>query len=315
MRPSFSIIIPLYNKEREISRTLESVLFQRYPHFEAIVVDDGSTDNGVITVEDFAKKDERISIIRKENGGVCSARNVGIRAAKNNYIALLDADDSWDPDFLSETVKMIEDFPECGMWGMNFAETSGGVLVQELPTGLQKGFRGIVENYFGMSGRVSDLYCSSSVVIRKEVFEKVGYFDERLRYSEDIDQWWRIIANYPVAFYDKYLAFYHYDASGRAMHRKRKLCDWLPYYPEKYASYKGNEPFYSFSQRWCAINLREIYFNDAEQREKAATAAEKLDFSVLPSKYRIMFGKSKVAGMAVYILSSASQLLKKLIKC
>lgn len=297
----FSVVIPLYNKEKEIRRTVESVLAQSCPDFELVIVDDGSTDGSAEITEALCAEDHRIRLIRKANGGVCSARNAGIDVSSGEFIALLDADDTWDPDFLLEAERMIADFPECAMWGLGFSELYEGKPFRELPTGLPKGFRGVVENYFGMEGRVSDLFCSSSVVIRRSVFDKTGKFEERLRYSEDIDMWWRIIADFPVAYYDRPMAFYHYDAGNRAMNRCIPLKASLPCYPEKFARYKGNEPFYTFSQRWCGIKLRQILFgSDKTQQNIAKEAAKKLDFSVLPIKYRLLFKTPHFIGKFIY---------------
>ena len=132
-------------------------------------------------------------------------------------------------------MKLIQDFPEAMMWGINFAEISNGQLIRTLPTGLPEGYRGYIENYFQIPGRISDLYCSSSVVLKKKVFDKVGCFDERIKYAEDLDMWYRIIANYPVAFYDRYMAFYQYDAENRALHRRIMLRDYLPFFVDKYS--------------------------------------------------------------------------------
>lgn len=297
----FSVVIPLYNKETEIRRTVKSVLAQSCPDFELVIVDDGSTDGGAEIVEALCADDYRIRLIRKANGGVCSARNAGIDASSGEFVALLDADDTWDPDFLLEAERMIADFPECALWGLGFAELYEGRPFRELPTGLPKGFRGIVENYFGMEGRVSDLFCSSSVIIRRTIFDRVGTFDEHLRYSEDIDMWWRIIADFPVAYYDRPMAFYHYDAGNRAMNRRIPLEASLPCYPEKFARYKGNEPFYTLSQRWCGIKLRQILFgSDKTQQDIAKEAAKKLDFSVLPIKYRLIFKTPHFIGKFIY---------------
>lgn len=281
-----SVVIPLYNKENSITSTLQSVCAQTYTDFEVLVVNDGSTDNGATLAAKYP--DTRIRVINKPNGGVCSARNRGINEAKGEFVALLDGDDQWDKEYLAEQVKMINDFPEAAMWGINFAELNQGKLIRKLETGLPAGYRGCVENYFEMKGRVSDLFCSSSVVIRKEVFDKVGMFDERLKYSEDIDMWFRIIANYPVAFYDRYMAWYLYDAENRAMNRKRLLKYWLPYYVEKYKDplFKHNETFYRWIMRWAACRIKDIYFNDIEQYEDAKVASRKLDYTQLPIKYR-----------------------------
>ena len=177
-----SIVIPLYNKQNSIAATLQSVFAQTYTNYEVIVVDDGSTDESFAVAKQVIgeRLEVRGKVIQKANGGVCSARNRGIQEAKYDYIALLDGDDQWDEHYLEEQVKLIHDFPEAKLWGINFAELSKGELIRKLPTGLPDGYRGYVENYFQIPGRISDLYCSSSVVSSKDVFERVGYFDERI---------------------------------------------------------------------------------------------------------------------------------------
>lgn len=301
----FSIVIPLYNKEGSIRSTIESVLSQSISDFELLVIDDGSTDSSADIVNSIS--DKRVHLISKTNGGVCSARNIGINKAKHEFIAFLDADDLWDPEFLSEQKKMIEDFPEAAMWGTNYAETIDEKQIRVLETALPKGFRGYVENYFESAshGRVSDLFCSSSVVIRKEAFAKAGLFDERIKYSEDLDMWFRIIANFRVAFYDRYLVFYRFDAENRAMKQKVNLTGFLPYYIGKYSTYKGNEPFYTYIHRWSAIKLKGYYFAQPAQRDYAKIAVRDLDYSVLPQKYQILFKAPFFIGYIVWWLTEA----------
>ena len=295
-----SVVIPLYNKEKSIYTTLQSVCEQTYTDIEIIVIDDGSSDKGASVAASYP--DTRIRVINKENGGVCSARNRGIKEAKGEFIALLDGDDQWDKEYLAEQVKMVANFPEAAMWGINFAELSEGKLIRKLATGLPDGFRGYVENYFQMKERVSDLFCSSSVLIRKDVFERVGMFDERIKYSEDSDMWFRIITNYPVAFYDRYMVFYLYDAENRAMNRKRLLRYWLPYFVEKYKDplFKHDKVFYRWVMRWAAVRIKQIYFNDADQYEDAKIASRKLDYSQLPIKYRFELLPPYWMGKLVY---------------
>ena len=297
-----SVVIPLYNKEKSIQATLQSVCAQIYTDFEVIVVDDGSTDKGGTIAEQYP--DSRVRVIHKTNGGVCSARNRGIQESKSQYIALLDGDDQWDEQYLQEQVRMIQDFPEATMWGINFAELSDGKLIRRLETGLPEGYRGYVDNYFQMPGRVSDLFCSSSVVIRKDVFDKVGMFDENLKYSEDIDMWFRIISNYPVSFYDRYMVWYLYDAENRAMNRNRTLKYWLPYYVDKYKAplFKQDKAFYRWIMRWAGCRIKDIYFNDPEQKEDAKIASRKLDYSRLPVKYRFELLTPLWIGKQVYRL-------------
>jgi len=111
----FSVIIPLYNKESHIQRAIKSVLAQTYPHFELIIVDDGSTDGSFETASDI--QDARIRIIRQENRGVSAARNRGVAEAKYDWVAFLDGDDEWLPDFLMQMYKLCNDFPGYGIYG------------------------------------------------------------------------------------------------------------------------------------------------------------------------------------------------------
>ena len=291
-----SVIIPLYNKKKSIAQTLESVLAQTYTDYEIIVVDDGSTDNSLQVVKDYCGKfpmsNIQFQIISKPNGGVCSARNRGIQEAKGEYVAFLDADDLWDKEYLTEQVKMIADFPEAAMWGINFAEMNKGKLVRKLETALPDGYRGYVDDYFQMKGRISDLFCSSSVVIRKDVFDKVGLFDERIKYAEDSDMWFRIIATNKVTFFDKYMVFYQWDAENRAMQRKRELRCFLPYYVGKYREpmFKKNAVFYRWINRWAANLLRRYYFDgDINDKKEAVEAIKEIDYVVVPFKYRLLF--------------------------
>ena len=95
MNPEISIIVPVYNVEKYLKRCIDSILNQSFTDFELILVDDGSTDNSGEIIDEYAIKDERIKVIHKENGGLSSARNVGIEYSKGNYIAFVDSDD-WE---------------------------------------------------------------------------------------------------------------------------------------------------------------------------------------------------------------------------
>ena len=304
----FSIVIPLYNKEQSIVFTLQSIFKQTFHEFEVIIIDDGSTDESVNKVRKVF--DNRIKICQKANGGVCSARNRGIEEAKFKYIAFLDGDDYWDPDYLSEQKKMIEDFPHAAMWGINFAPVING-KISPLETKLPEDFRGIVENYFSIN-RHSDLFCSSSVVIRKEAFEVAGIFDTRIKYSEDLDMWYRLILNFPVVFYDKIMVYYQHDAENRAMKKSHQLKYFLPYYVDKYTKYKDKNPvFYRFINRWSAVYIRHYYFNVKSEREDAMIAALKLDYPVLPVIYRCLFKPPYFIGRIAYMISSIKKNLMK----
>lgn len=104
-----SIITPLYNAARFLSQTIESVISQTYPDWEMIIINDGSTDNSEQIALSYAARDERIQVFSQANGGSAAARNNGIRRAEGRYIALLDADDLWEPDFLESQLALLEE--------------------------------------------------------------------------------------------------------------------------------------------------------------------------------------------------------------
>jgi glycosyltransferase involved in cell wall biosynthesis len=112
----FSVVIPLYNKAQTIRGTLNSLMQQEFSDFEIIVVNDGSTDNSLEVVREMHANRE-IRVVSQENRGVSAARNYGIALARFEYIALLDADDEWEPGFLLQIKTAIEKFPDAGFYG------------------------------------------------------------------------------------------------------------------------------------------------------------------------------------------------------
>lgn len=102
-----SIITPLYNGERFLAQTIESVLAQTYSDWEMLIINDGSTDGSEALALSYAEKDDRIHVYSQPNGGSASARNHGIRRAKGRYIALLDSDDLWEPWFIEQQLNLL----------------------------------------------------------------------------------------------------------------------------------------------------------------------------------------------------------------
>ena len=188
------------------------------------------------------------SLIRKENGGVCSARNVGIRAAKGEWIAFLDADDLWEPTFLEEMSSLICDYSGAGIVGSSYHFLKQGIKASANKP-LPIGYRGVLDNSGWDKAHV---YCSSAVVCRKTALEEVGLFDERIAYGEDIDVWWRIMLRYPAAYVNKELAVYRLEEENRAMNRKIPLGKLYINYFEKYSeARKENIAFRHFIDKEC----------------------------------------------------------------
>lgn len=300
-KPKISVVVPLYNKEKAIAKTIESILKQTISDFELIVVDDGSKDNSLQVVQSI--KDSRLLVIHKENGGVSSARNRGIKEAKGDFIALLDGDDLWDSTFLEEQVKLIHDFPEAGMWGVNTAFIRNG-LYDKWEQGMPDGYRGYVENYFGT--KHNDLFCSSSVVIRKDVFDVAGYFDERISASEDLDMWYRVILKFQIVFYDKVLVYYNLDAENRAAHDSGKrfpLTKDIKYYFDKHnEEFERNPIFSQYMNNYVASKLLQFgyYFGTEQERKDSDVVVSKLRYQDIHPKYRWIFKTPRWLGYIVY---------------
>ena len=121
-----SIIIPLYNKERAIENTVKSVLRQTYNNIEVVIVDDGSTDNSRKIVEKISESDNRIFLYHKENGGVSSARNYGLKMAKGKWVTFLDADDEIMPNNVEVLINLVNKF-NVEIGAANFLDTFNGV--------------------------------------------------------------------------------------------------------------------------------------------------------------------------------------------
>jgi len=172
-----SVIIPVYNCEKYITDAVDSVLAQTHRSIEIIVVDDGSTDK---TKEALAAYGDRIKYIYKENGGPASARNVGIKMSKGQFIAFLDADDMWVENKLEQQLIDIDD---AGMVG------SG--VKPGLPHPVFLSYKELL---------LKNSFINSSVLVKRECFDRVGCFDERPQFKavEDWDMWLRISKEYKV---------------------------------------------------------------------------------------------------------------------
>lgn len=212
----FSVIIPLHNKEPHIADTLSSVLAQTYPYFEVIVVNDASTDKSREIVEQFS--DQRIRILdRKVPGpGGYAARNYGIREAEYDWIAFLDADDTWNTYFLEEMELVIENNSKCGFFASGWYESSSSL--GKIPNSYTQRFssRGPHKLNFilFMKRAINKLppACSSAVIVKKNLIIEAGLFPEKkCLFGGDTDTWFRImdvgnelvINPIPLATYNK----------------------------------------------------------------------------------------------------------------
>ncbi len=211
----FSVIIPLYNKEKFITRSIESVLNQTFSDFELIIIDDGSTDKSLSTVESL--QSEKIKIFSQKNAGVSAARNKGASLAQHDYLAFLDADDVWNENFLLEMKNLIESFPQAGIYGSNnyFLYPSGKKTKNELDGFFVNHDMGIMEDYFKVFADLQrSPFSNSNVVIPKRIYDEMGGYKTGVRLTEDSDLWCRIALKYDVAYNKKPLSTYFVGLEG-----------------------------------------------------------------------------------------------------
>lgn len=207
--PSISVVIPLYNKQREIGDALRSVLAQTLAPQEIIVVDDGSTDDGAEVAGSIHSP--LLKLVRQPNAGVSAARNRGIAESAGEYIAFLDADDAWQPGFLARIAEMIAGKPGCGLYCTAFDIVSDdGVFPARTPQ-----TRGVVENFFRESAHRYIAIPSASCIPRR-VFDAVGGFPEGMKIGEDLYMWIKIARRFKVCFSPERLVRYSRVASNRS---------------------------------------------------------------------------------------------------
>ncbi len=208
-KPAVSIIIPTYNRSQLIARAVKSVLNQTFQNFELIIVNDASTDNTEEIINSF--NDKRIKYVRHEkNKGEAAARNTGIKTAVSEYIAYQDSDDEWLPGKLAKQMELLDKAPPqvgviyTGFWKtwknnrtyipFSWVRKKDGDIHKELLKG----------NFIG----------SPVVIVKKECFDEMGLFDERLRNLVDWEMWLRISKRYHFRCVDEPLVIAHYDSDN-----------------------------------------------------------------------------------------------------
>lgn len=288
-----TVVVPLYNKEKSVRATLESVRAQSYTDWECIVVDDGSTDNSREVVEGIRElESERIRVIHQENAGVSAARNRGIMEAKGEYVAFLDGDDMWDKDFLKAMVSLIEEYPGKSIYGLGCAQIKKGETVS------------VRDNYYRGESTwdyATMAFTGSSACVNKQDAIEVGLFDTRMTHGEDIDMWWRLMLLHGGASDMRPYAYYIQDAENRAMHRIAPLDKHIPYYIDRYAGARAdNIDFRRFYDREMIYRLYPYLF-DKKYHVEAKKIAKIYDYSmqkkslhfrmVFPKIYRLYTGK------------------------
>jgi glycosyltransferase involved in cell wall biosynthesis len=206
--PRVSVIIPAYNAAWCVRRAVDSVLAQDYRDYELIVVDDGSRDDTAAVLAGYGVA---LRVVSKSNGGLSSARNAGIAAARGEFVAFLDADDWWMPAKLTRQVALMDVRPDLLFCSTASAvQTPAGERLADWRCGA--GPVAALESIFAANAYVAG--SGSAVLAKREAFARAGGFDESLRSLEDIDMWMRLAVLGGFACIDEALAIIEKSANS-----------------------------------------------------------------------------------------------------
>ena len=289
--PVVSVVIPMYNVEKYIEQSINSVLNQSYHHFELILVDDGCVDKTLDIVNNFT--DPRIRIVCQENRGLSGARNTGIESARGIYIALLDADDYWAADKLTKHIQHLSANPKVGIsyCPSLFIDEEGELLgVGQFPK-----LKSITKQHIFCRNPIGN---GSSPVIRRSVLSEVGYygikkdkyrrmyFDESLRQSEDIELWTRIALKTKWQFegISTPLTYYRVNDSGLSADVDKQFASWQ----HAVMLNKASDPAF-FKQLYSLAKAYQLrYLARRAVQSKSKVAAFKLIHQAIYCNYRII---------------------------
>ncbi|TRX37064.1 glycosyltransferase family 2 protein [Flavobacterium restrictum] len=259
----FSIVIPYYNKSKYIQRCLDSVLNQTFQEFEIILVNDGSTDGGLDFISNvYATK---ITVIHQENQGVSAARNAGIQASKQSFIAFLDADDCWHYQFLEKVKAVLDVEKDIKIIGAHYTRNKGFL---DTDSGVLDYFK--FDDYFKSAIR-NTYFSSSSTIIAADFFQKNKGFNSDLKKGEDIDVWVRAVYSGGNAFYIKNtLVYYSNEDENQVTNSKVLIENSLVGIINKYPS-GVNKSFSKFVSVFVLCNLYPYYYDSKSHLQAKTT--------------------------------------------
>jgi glycosyltransferase involved in cell wall biosynthesis len=261
-----SVIIPLHNKGEYIGRALDSVFAQMYEDFEVVVVDDGSSDDGPDIVRQYT--DRRLRLIQQNNGGPGAARNRGIRETKGNFVAFLDADDEWLPDFLKVTLAHLQKNADCALCTVGFIDSrSGKPSIHNRRMSYGRWELPVQIEPREMKVAIDVISASRVLCHREALLELGGFYENHCTYGEDEYLWLQVILNYPVFRDQSPLAVYHMEASDLGIFGRKGIRPLRPVLTDPEPVRKVCPPRYR--------NLLESYLVYWEQRTHRARLINK----------------------------------------
>ena len=279
MKNLISIVVPCYNIENYIEKTIKSVLNSTYTHIELILINDGSTDNTLKILKKNEKKDHRIKVIDKKNSGVSSARNIGIKASNGNYIYFLDGDDTIENNMFEDALKIFKENSDIDIFSFGFD------IVSENDIQLKNyNFKKYDKKIFSREEFLNLFFTKKlrqhicSFVVKKEILIINNItFAEDVNYGEDLEVQIKLLLSSNLIYYDKKCYFHYLKRSSSAINLGIINYDSLiilrrlkPDFEKKTISTKLRQNFYNFTSlffilKWKAGILKRYpknYFNE-----------------------------------------------------
>jgi glycosyltransferase involved in cell wall biosynthesis len=205
--PFITVIIPTFNRVNLLKETVGSVRNQTFRDFEIIVVNDGSTDG----TAEWLRNQTDLRVIEQSNLGIATARNNGAAAARGAWLAFLDHDDIWAPDKLLSQAEFVQDNPEVGLVATRHVRLGKPYREPKRPQWLKGDL--FLKEYS------QSFIHTSSVMIRRDVFEQIDGFPTKYRFADEFDVWLRIAAAYPIAYFERPLVFIRFYESNTSHNR------------------------------------------------------------------------------------------------
>lgn len=256
---TISVVIPAYNAENFLARTIDSVLAQTYKPLEIIIIDDGSKDNTATVAKKYS---DNVHYVFKENGGESSARNAGILNAKGEWIAFLDHDDVWHPHHLMNAVNTINKAKIVKWYGAPFDvfthNSAEKLTIYKKNTVSESFINNIYYNDYLSVSQKQAIFTTSTMVIHKSVFVKAGMFNNELRIG-DLDMWFRIALHFPQIGYYHQVAAHAYKQKTSRYTTQFDIVNTLAHYRnlETYAAQLSNETLKS-AEPWIMARITQI---------------------------------------------------------
>ena len=315
----FSVIIPLYNKAPYVAKAIGSVLAQTFTDYELVVVDDGSRDDSAEMAAKAMAGRPDCRLIRQENAGVSMARNNGVTASQGDYLCFLDADDWWEPTFLEEMSKLIEEFPDAGIYGTSYTivnETRHKTRVA--PIGVAAGFEKGYINYCQVYAKTLAMPLTSiSVAIPRPVFDEMHGFPKGIKLGEDFLLWIRIALNYKVVLLNKPLSNYNQDvevAFRGTHHLHEPKCHMLWHLGALEPLEKSNPDYKQLIDKLRTYSLMNYLLNK-QYRDASRMELAKVDWNQQPAHIQKLYRYPVwILQLRQYILKTGSRIKQYLMR-